>query len=89
VSFADIVYLLCAATSLTCAVLLARGYARTRSRLLLWTCLCFVGLCLNNVLLFVDLRMVPGTDLLVVRQLPALAGAFVLLAGLIWDGGDR
>jgi hypothetical protein len=89
VSFADLVYLLCAATSLTCAVLLARGYARTHARLLLWTCLCFVGLFLNNALLFVDLRIMPDTDLLILRQLPALVGAVILLAGLIWDGADR
>ena len=40
----EIVYLLCAATSALCAALLVRSYRRSRSRLLLWSCLCFVGL---------------------------------------------
>ena len=47
----QLVYLLCALTSLACAVLLLRGYFRTRVRLLLWSGLCFVGLALNNALL--------------------------------------
>jgi hypothetical protein len=80
------VYALCAATSIACALLLWRRYARTRVRLLLWTCLCFVGLALNNVLLIVDLHVVPETDLSVVRQIPALLGVAVLLGGMIWDG---
>ena len=49
-----IVCVLCALTSLACAVLLLRGYFRTRARLLLWTGLCFAGLFINNMLLIVD-----------------------------------
>ena len=56
---AEVVYILCALTSLACAVLLIRGYRRSRSRLLLWSCLGFVALAANNVLLFVDLVVVP------------------------------
>jgi hypothetical protein len=78
-----IVYVLCALTSAGCAVLLLRGYARTRVRLLLWSGLCFAGLALNNVLLFVDARVLPQTDLSVVRTLPALAGVIILIYGLI------
>lgn len=81
-----VVYVLCAATSTACALLLWRQYARTRVRLLLWTCLCFVGLALNNVLLIVDLQLIPGTDLTIARQVPALLGVAVLLGGMIWDG---
>ena len=47
----QLVYVLCALTSIACAVLLLRGYFRTRVRLLLWSGLCFVGLALNNALL--------------------------------------
>ena len=47
----QLVYVLCALTSLACAILLLRGYFRTRVRLLLWSGLCFAGLALNNALL--------------------------------------
>jgi hypothetical protein len=47
---AETVYILCALTSLACAVLLVRGYRRTPSRLLLLSSFCFVGLALNNAL---------------------------------------
>jgi hypothetical protein len=79
-----IVFVLCALTSLACAVLLLRGYFRTRARLLLWTGLCFTGLCINNVLLIVDSRT-PNVDLSVWRSLPAVAGLALLVYGLIWD----
>ena len=82
---AEAVYLLCAFTSIGCAVLLLRAYTRRWTRLLLWCGLCFVGLALNNVLLFVDVFLVPDVDLSVVRQLPAVAGVLVLLYGLVWD----
>jgi 4-hydroxybenzoate polyprenyltransferase len=79
-----IVFVLCALTSLACAVLLLRGYFHTRARLLLWTGLCFAGLCINNVLLIVDSRT-PNVDLSVWRSLPAVAGLALLVYGLIWD----
>ena len=82
-SAATVVYVLCALTSLACAVLLLRGYRRTHARLLLWSGLCFVGLFLNNVLLVVDLRVVPEVDLAVIRLLPALIGVGLLLYGLV------
>jgi hypothetical protein len=74
---------LCAVTSLACAVLLLRGYGRTRQRLLLWSGLCFVGLSVNNVLVVLDARI--GTDLSLWRTLPALAGVLLLVYGLVWD----
>jgi hypothetical protein len=82
---ATLVYVLCALTSAACAVLLLRGYLRGRVRLLLWVGLCFIGLALNNVLLFVDVRMVPAVDLSLWRSLPALAGLLVLIFGLVWE----
>jgi multidrug transporter EmrE-like cation transporter len=82
----ETVYLLCAATSATCAILLLRGYRRQRSRLLLWSSLCFVLLALNNILLFIDLIVVPASvDLSLWRGATALAGVSVLLFGLIWE----
>jgi hypothetical protein len=84
---AETVYLLCAATSVACAVLLLRGYRTNRTRLLFWSSLCFAGLALNNVLLFVDLVVVPELDLSLPRTLAALAGLIALLAGLV--GGNK
>lgn len=83
---ANLVYALCAITSLACAVLLLRGYRRSRARLLLWSGLCFAGLFVNNALLVVDARIV--FDLSVVRSLPAVLGIMALLYGLVWES-DR
>jgi hypothetical protein len=82
---AEFVYGLCALTSIACAVLLLRGYLERRTRLLFWSALCFVGLALNNILLLVDLYVVPGIDLFLVRTMVALAAICLMLYGLIWD----
>jgi hypothetical protein len=82
---AEAVYVLCALTSLFCAVLLIRSFRRQRSRLLLWSSLCFVGLAANNALLVVDLMVVPEVDLSAVRTSVAAAALLVLLIGLIWE----
>jgi hypothetical protein len=83
---AEAVYLLCALTSAACAILLLRSYFSSRSRLLLWSSLAFVGLALNNALLFVDLVLIPdGVDLSIVRSMTALAALVVLAYGLIWE----
>lgn len=85
---AEIVYLLCAAAASGCAVMLFRSYRRNPVRLLLWTMLCFVGLALNNVLLFVDRALTPATlDLSLYRAALAFVSAAILLYGLIWDSG--
>lgn len=82
---AGIVYILCTLTSLACALLLLRGFWQSRVRLLLWSGLCFIGLAVNNALLYVDIVIVPDKDLSTVRTLPALLGVALLLYGLIWD----
>ena len=79
------VYILCALTSLACALMLLRSYLRNRTKLLLWSSLCFIGLAINNILLFVDLVMVPAVDLSLWRHLATLGGLALLLYGLIWD----
>jgi hypothetical protein len=81
----ETVYLLCAGTSTACAVLLLRGYVRQRTRLLLWSSLCFVCLAINNAVLFLDLIVVPATDLSMWRAGTALLGVSLLLYGLIWE----
>jgi hypothetical protein len=82
---AETVYFLCALTSMACAVMLLRGFLGTRARLLMWSSLCFAGLALNNVLLFLDLVIVPEMDLSLLRSGVALAAMIVLLFGLVWD----
>ena len=80
---AQTVYILCGLTSLICAFLLFRQYCRTRGGLLFWSTLCFVCLALTNVLLFIDLVMLPQIDLSVLRSGLTLAGMLMLLYGLI------
>lgn len=82
---ATFVYVLCALTSLACAVLLLRGFRSSRSRLLFWASLCFWGLTLNNILVFVDERVVPTTDLSLWRFIPALFGVALFVYGLVWE----
>lgn len=82
---AELVYLLCAVMSIGCAVLLLRSYLRQRTRLLLWSTSCFAGLAINNIMLFVDLVVVPEVDLSVVRSGVALTAIAMLLVGLIWE----
>jgi len=86
VTFNSILYLLALVTSLACMVLLFRAYAASGTRLLLWSALCFVGLSVNNVLLFADLVLFPTQlDLRPYRLLAALAGVLFLLYGFIWE----
>jgi len=53
--------------------------------LLFWASFCFLGLAINNVILFIDLILLPDIDLFWWRTAPALAGMFILLYGLIWE----
>ena len=82
---AESVYILCALTSALCAWLLWRSYLATRTALLLWSALCFIGLGLNNALLFTDLVLVPSMDLGILRNTTALCALAVLVYGLITD----
>jgi len=81
----ETVYTLCAATSLLCAVLLARSYFQARTRLLLFSALCFVGLLVNNVLLVLDRVVHVDVDLSVWRSGTAAASLLLLVVGLIWE----
>ena len=83
--FGNLVYILCAATSTLCAILLIRGYRRSGARLLLWSAACFIGLALNNVLLVIDLRTGAAVDLSIWRMIPAVLGAGALLYALVWE----
>lgn len=83
---AEAVYILCALTSILCAVLLFRGYRANRTRLLFWASLCFLFLAINNVVLYFDLVILPVQfDLFWYRSSAALIGMLVLVFGLTWD----
>lgn len=82
---AEIVYVLCAVTSLFCAILLYRSYRRARTRLLMWSTACFVGLAINNALLIVDRMIVPDVELSVLRTAVGLVAVLLLLFGLLWE----
>ncbi len=79
------VYILCAVAALGCAALLGRGYRRSRVRLLLWSGLCFLALALENVILFVDVVLIPEEDFSALRLTVALVGVALLLYGLVWE----
>lgn len=80
------VYLLGALIMLVCGLVLIRGYVRNGTRLLLWSGLCFFGLSLSNLLIFVDLVILANVDLYLLRLLTAVAAMAILLYGLIWEG---
>jgi hypothetical protein len=84
---AGTVYVLCAATSGACALLLWRGWTTTGARLLAWSALCFAGLAVNNLVLFVDKVVAPDVDLSTLRLATALVALVALLGGLIWESG--
>ena len=84
-AFPAAVYVLCFLTSSACAFLLARNYWRTSARLLLWSALCFLLLAGNNLVVIVDLLVLPNVNLSVLRLAFSLAAVLVLLFGFIWD----
>lgn len=83
-----IVYLLCAVTSGACAVLLLRAYRRQGLRLLLWSGASFCVFGISNIILFVDLVLVPAVDLSLLRNCTTLVGVCLLLWGLIWESSS-
>jgi hypothetical protein len=84
--FNFVLYVMAVLTSVACMVLLFRGYSQTGVRLLLWSALCFVGLSINNVLLFFDVIVYPTeVDLRPFRLAANVAGTLFLLYGFIWE----
>lgn len=82
---AESVYILCTVTSLFCAALLGRSYLRARSRLLLWSTLCFLGLGINSVVMVLDLAVLTHLDLRLVRTSTALCSMLLITIGLVWE----
>lgn len=84
-TFKVTLYLLAIVTSLACTVLLFRGYSTSRVRVLMWSAICFTCLTLNNVLLFLDLIVLPEVDLRIVRHVTALVGVLFMIYGFMYD----
>jgi hypothetical protein len=83
---AEAVYILCALTSILCAVLLYRGYRANRTRLLFWASLAFLLLATSNVVAYLDLVILPASiDLFWYRTGFALAAMLLLVFGLVWE----
>ena len=82
---AEVIYVLCAATSLFCFALLFRGYFRTQSRLLLWSSAGFFAFTVANLLLVLDLVILPKIDLSLVRSGVTLVGVALLMCGLLFS----
>ena len=68
-----------------CALLLLQAYARGAQKLLLWSGLCFVGLTITNVLVFIDLVMWTDISLYTWRLSTAAVSMLLLLYGLVWE----
>ena len=83
--FKVLLYITAILSSLACTVLLFRGYERRRIPLMMWSAICFAGLTINNVALFLDLVIFPDINLRLLRLVPALAGLSALLYGFISD----
>ena len=84
-TIAESIYLACGITSLVVAAMLLRQYLRVRSRLLLWSVICFVGLAVNNVLVYVDLVMYTGVDLSLYRTVAGTLAMVIMVYGLVWE----
>jgi len=87
--FPTAVYVLCFLTSAACAWLLGRSYFANRTRLLLWSSVCFVFLALNNLALVLDLVVLPTYDLRLARLVLALAAVVALIWGFVWQVEER
>lgn len=84
-TWVDALYLLCFLTSLSCCLLLVRSYRRNKSRILLWTAACFVLLAIDNLLVVLDLIVLPTVDLSLPRLVATFLAISTLLVGLIWE----
>jgi hypothetical protein len=84
-TIAEGIYLLCAMTSLLAASLLLRQYRQRRTPLLFWSSVAFLGLAVNNVLLYIDLGVLTGVDLALPRTIAGALAMLLLVYGLVED----
>lgn len=84
-TWATAVYFLCFLASASCSFLLVRSYLHNRTKLLLWSAICFVFLALNNLFLVLDLVFFPEVDFGLTRPLFSIAAVSTILYGFIWE----
>jgi hypothetical protein len=82
---APAVYVLCFLTSAACGTLLVRSYLQSRTRLLLWSAICFVLLAFNNLFVLTDIVLLPAVDLSPLRTVTTMAAAGTLLYAFVWE----
>lgn len=82
---AGIVYIAAAIICLGCAILLVRGYMRSKMRLLLWSGIFFFALTADNVIVFLDLVLFPQVNFSFWRNSVTLVGLLILIYGLIHE----
>lgn len=82
---AGIVYIFGAVICFGCALLLVRGYMRSRMRLLLWSSVFFFALTADNIIVFFDLIVFPDVKFGFFRNLFTLCGLLLLIYGLIYE----
>ena len=80
-----LIFALCALAALACAVLLWMGARRSRSRMLVWSAVCFALLAAANIVLVLDYLVFPGIALWPVRQGLSLLAVGSLIYGLIME----
>jgi len=83
--FPTLVYALCFATSSLCAWLLFRSYRKSSARLLMWSAACFILLAANNLVVILDMLVIPSIDFRIYRLTLSLGAVLTLLFGFIWD----
>ena len=87
--FPTLVYLLSFFASLMCAILLGRSYVRTKTRLLFWSALCFALLAVVNLVVVIDMLILPDLNLRPARLWLTLAAVSVLLFGFLWAQDEQ
>ena len=86
VSLATLIYSVSFVASAICAALLVRSYIRNRTRLLLWSGVCFTFFALNSLSVILDFVLLPpDVDLGLVRVGTLLIGVAALLYAFIWE----
>lgn len=83
----ETIFALCSLMSIVCATMLLRGYRHEKSHLLLWSSICFAILALTNIILVIDLVMLPEVDFSggLWRNLLTTIASSLLVFGLIWE----
>lgn len=79
ITFKILLFTVACLTSFACMALLFRSYFQSRQRILLWSALCFVGQTVTNIVLFVDVIVLPDVDLRLLRVVAALIGMLCLI----------